>query len=582
MKCVLTNEAYKYVHGIRKKWVFPEEQEQAIKLTCAKNDWASVQLLLYSESEMLVAVNDEPLFYERGPIEIVRVAVDVPGLDKGDVKVRLVGMVEDDDRQLKSDILLAQSYAYVEPRKTQPVWIEIAIDKDVQPGIYRPEITVFGHHMFEDEKVVCKKSFEMNVRDVVLKDAKDYGFYLDLWQHNCNIARKYDVLLWSEKHFEIMEKYIKALADLGQKAISVVVSEIPWSGQNCCYNRLKPSNLFEYSMVKVIKDEQGNWHYDFSALNRYIELCMAYGIDTEIEVFGLLNIWLMEDAGYGKVIQGFDDGIRVRYFDEKERIYRYIDDIQDLQSYISGLEQNFIDKGWIEKVRILADEPEDVEAFKARLNRLRQMAPHFKIKLAIDHIEFMEEQIPGVTDFVPIFHCLCQKYDKAEVLKKTIEGKFIYYVCCIPEIPNTFISSPLIEGRIIPWFAYYFGLDGFLRWNFTVWPDDPLASIVYQYPHWRAGDTNFVYPGKDGTPLLTLRYMNLKRGIRDFEIFQSFIQNEGNEGELKEWLKEVFYWKEPSELTPTARKKPEELYSLKYNDYEKIVEKILLSLEENK
>ena len=89
---------------------------------------------------------------------------------------------------------------------------------------------------------------------------------------NSNIARKYDLDLWSDEHFAVMENYISSLADLGQKALTVIVSEIPWSGQSSSYDRIDPANLFEYNIVKVQKTKNGDWSYDFDALNRYVEL----------------------------------------------------------------------------------------------------------------------------------------------------------------------------------------------------------------------------------------------------------------------------------------------------------------------
>ena len=48
--------------------------------------------------------------------------------------------------------------------------------------------------------------------------------------------------------------------------------------------------------------------------------------------------------------------------------------------------------------------------------------------------------------------------------------------------------------------------------------DDPRADIRYYiFP---AGDTNFVYPAKNGAPLLTLRYKALRRGIELYELLE--------------------------------------------------------------
>ncbi|MHA0857124.1 DUF4091 domain-containing protein [Paenibacillus sp. CMAA1364] len=576
----LEDASYKYVYGVVNNFQIPFNASKEISLVCGKNDRAAVQLLIYSEQETLISVNDDACFYERGPIDIVRVHVDVPGLKKGSIKANLIGLVEDDDRQLKSDIILQQPFIHVVGRRVQPVWIEVEIDKDVKPGMYKPQISVFGHRLFEDEVLIRQLSFDIQVLNTTLMDATDYSFNLNLWQHNSNIARKYDLALWSEEHFAVMENYIASLADLGQKALSVIVSEIPWSGQSSSYDRIDPANMFEYNIVQVTRLANGDWSYDFDALNRYVDIGMRHGITQEIEVFGLLNIWVLEDAGLGKVIEDYSDAIRIRYWDENTNTFRYIKDIKELEKYVQALEKNFTDKGWIDIVRVIADEPADLEIFNHRLSELRQMAPSLKYKAAINHANFIEEDIDGMMDYIPVLDCIANEFDRIQELKGQIKGKMSYYVCCVPEIPNTFIKSHLLESRLIPWLAFHMNIDGFLRWNYTVWPNDPLNKIANHFPIFPAGDTNFVYPGRNGQPLLSLRYKLLQKGIRDYEIFNSYIEQGGDRDKVLEKMKSIFLWSFITELHPSARKTKEELFSLQNKDYEDIISEILTEMVE--
>ncbi|CAI6044362.1 DUF4091 domain-containing protein [Cohnella sp. JJ-181] len=574
----LEHESFKYVFGILHKFSAPFGEPKSISLTCGRNDRAAVQLLIYSDEEMLVSVGADPCFYERGPIEIVRVDVDAPGLKPGAIKANLIGLVEDDDRQLKSDMILPQTSIHVEKRRAQPVWVELELDRDVKPGRYEPRITVYRHTLFEDETPVGELSFEVHVADVTLNDPADHGFYLDLWQHNANIARKYDVELWSDRHFEIIENYVASLSALGQKASTLVVSEIPWSGQSSCYDRIDPANLFEYNIVQVTKRPDGEWHYDFGALNRYVELCMKHRIEQEIEVFGLLNIWMLEDAGYGRVIEALDDAVRIRYFDGASRTYKYMRDKDELAAYVTALERNFIDRGWIDRVRVVADEPADLKRFVGRLNTLKEMAPSFRYKAALDHAEFVELNIEGLTDYVLNLDSVAKEHDRVAELVQNKTGRMLYYVACTHKQPNTFINSHPLESRLIPWLSWFLKMDGFLRWNYTVWPNDPLRRITYHGPFFPAGDTNFVYPGRDGTPMLSLRYKLLQKGIRDFDIMQRYVSGGGDRERLAERLKTVFLWNDLSELHPKSRRTREELFLLEDDACEAIVGGLLAEL----
>jgi len=114
---------------------------------------------------------------------------------------------------------------------------------------------------------------------------------------------------------------------------------------------------------------------------------------------------------------------------------------------------------------------------------------------------------------------MCTEYDKIKEYKRTMSGKrFLWYVCCGPEYPNTFLMSNLTESYFIGVLTSYAGFDGFLRWNYTVWNDNPRSDI--RYGNWHAGDTNFVYPSDGDRPLLTLRYKALKRGIELYELLE--------------------------------------------------------------
>ena len=47
------------------------------------------------------------------------------------------------------------------------------------------------------------------------------------WQQPSILARTYDVPLWSEQHFCLLEEMAASLAKIGQKAITVIAGEIP-------------------------------------------------------------------------------------------------------------------------------------------------------------------------------------------------------------------------------------------------------------------------------------------------------------------------------------------------------------------
>ncbi len=433
--------------------------------------------------------------------------------------LQIIGMHADDDCLVKADALLTTPTLELKKGEIRAVWCEIPIPKDTAPGTYTVTLSLYSSSMFTAEEKIASGSVTVEVLDCLMPTPAEQKFHLDLWQHASNIARKHKTPLWSDAHFAVMEPYVRSLSELGQKAVTLVVSEIPWSGQSCFFEERYAGNLFEYSIIPVVKKEDGTFVYDYTKMQRYSDLCAKYGINREISLYVFSNIWCAPGTGFQKNAADYPDGIRLRYLDEEDDCYKYIDRAADIDAYIRSLEQYFITTGQMEKVRLAADEPADIEAYRASLGHLQKIALAFKCKAAINHAEFIPEFGEEVYDFVPFLQSLSKEYDKICEYKCTMEGKrFLWYVCCGPAYPNTFLRSNLTESCFIGVLTSYAGLDGFLRWNYTVWNDDPRADI--RFGCWAAGDTNFVYPAKNSAPLLTLRYKALKRGIQLYELLE--------------------------------------------------------------
>jgi hypothetical protein len=545
-----------------------------IKLTAPKRGFAAFQAVVMADVPFVTCVNGDARFDKSGPMDVIRVETTLEDWEYSPVEMNLVGLIQDDDGVLKADLLLQQASVNTDANQARLVWIEVKVPETAKAGVYRGDVKFCRHRMFESEELLGHLDFSLQVENVTLPAPGNYRFYLDLWQHNSNIARKYDVELWSDEHFAIIENYVKSLADLGQKAITVIASEISWSGQASHRDRRdEMADLFEYSMIRVEKDQDGSFRYDYSAMDRYINLCMGHGIRGEIEVFGLINIWQFEDGEYTSP-SDFGDGIRIRYYDHKTQSYRFMSHSNDVEDYIKNLEEHFKEKSWIDLVRVVADEPADLDLYQKRLDKLRKIAPDFSYKMALNHMEMIEKGISNVKDFVPILPVVADHWNNIDHVKSCVPGRFLWYVCCGPDRPNTFIRSPLLEARFIPLLTAYMGFDGFLRWNYTVWPENPLTRISYRAPVWKAGDTNFVYPGRSGKPVLTLRYKNLLRGIQDHETLQ--MAKEKMSGQGKERVNEMlgnyfnFIIREKNLTFYNSEKRASNsLYSLDYSDYTK-------------
>lgn len=98
--------------------------------------------------------------------------------------------------------------------------------------------------------------------------------------------------------------------------------------------------------------------------------------------------------------------------------------------------------------------------------------------------------------------------------------------------PNFFLDYPVFDCRIISTLSYMYQVKGILYWcinrewatNMDIketWPDKPWKPWIYKGESTvhtaKNGMGNFVYPGKDGELLPSLRLENLRDGIEDYE-----------------------------------------------------------------
>lgn len=576
LKCKLVNESYKLKQGENVRF-----GDFHISLVCARNDWVAFQILLQGDDEFTLSLGKNTNFPytsfdtvsgKMRPIDELRLETTVAGLPEAGIEMHPIDLAADNDGIEKADILLNDETVVVSYKRVQSVWAEARIPANAPPGLYSGEVRIYRHSLFEDEQRIQVLPFQIRVKDVLMPEPKEYAFHLDLWQHLSNIARKHEVERWSEKHFKVLEAYVKSLFELGQKAITIIASEIPWSGQGCYRRKNYLSDLYEYNMAQVLRTADGTYRYDFSAMERYLDLCLRYGIDGEIEVFGLVNIWTDEAAGFGKVSGSYPDAIRLRYFDEASGCFRFVRRAEEITQYVAALEGFFREKGLIDKVRVVADEPADVALYEKRLSLLAKAAPGFRYKTAVNHAGFIGKFRDQVSDFSISLPSVSQEWEQLRHVRGRIRGRLSWYVANTPEFPNMLIRSPLLECRLVGLLTDYMGFDGFLRWNYTVWPETPRKKLATDI----AGDTHFVYPANDGTPLLSLRYKNLKRGIEDFELIRMLRKSGADSGAILEQVWDrIFKEKDIRKFDPAQDKTAEELYSLDESDYEWAKEQIM-------
>lgn len=425
-----------------------------------------------------------------------------------------------------ADKLIDQTAKTYSGDRFAPIYVEIPIDPETKAGTYPIEIILYRSKLTGKDEKVLTKSLNINVGDYCFPKDKTQKFNLDIWQQPSNLARTFQVPLWGEEHFRLLDEMAKSLAALGQKAITVIAGEIPWKGWFNYIVKDYPANLYEYSMIKVKKNKYGQIECDFSILDRYIDIMFKAGICQEINIFGLLGVW---QPPFFPLVKDLDhpEKLVIRYYDEVSETIDFVQDKLDLQHYLKTVFAHFKSLGIWDKVRIISDEPKvhEIPIFKRSLAILKSIDPTLKIKVAFDKEEVLKALIEDVDYPVTSYYCTCNNYQE---LQQSHPGKTQYYICNYPDKPNTFLHSPLLETRLQGVLAHHFKTDGLLRWAYNCWPENARQDIRYNTSSLPIGDLCMVYPSYSGHILLSLRYKALLRGIEDFNLIEhaSFVNPE--------------------------------------------------------
>ncbi|MBQ9431191.1 MAG: DUF4091 domain-containing protein [Kiritimatiellae bacterium] len=351
-----------------------------------------------------------------------------------------------------------------------PTMVKVSVATDAKPGARK-----FG-------------PLELTVVDRVLPPAKDWKYFLDLWQHPWAVSRFFNVKPFSKEHYAKMEPIWRNLAECGCKALTVTLLDLPWNHQ--CYDGY-------HSMIRRVHLDSG-FIVDFSLFDEYVEFGRKCGLGPDIACYTMCP-W-----GYMATWEDKDGNIH------REKMLPGTPEFEKYWGpFLAGFAKHLEEKGWFEDTYIAMDEraPKDV---KLVCDLIQKYAPGMKVAMA-------GNKSPSEFDGITIDN-YCQGlihlrkhpkfFDELEPRRK--QGhKTTFYVCASAMKPNTFMDSPFDEGYWLGAYPAITGFDGFLRWAANSWPEDPYKDATYRPKDWRAGDTFFIYPNGE----LSSRLIALRNGV---------------------------------------------------------------------
>jgi len=389
-------------------------------------------------------------------------------------------------------------------RTVRPVWLSIEIPATTESGIYNGRLEV------SSEKGNAILNLKIKVQNQVLPKPKDWKYRLDLWQNPWVVASYYQLEPWSAEHKALLKKHLKLYADAGGKYITTYAVHSPWADN---------SYMIEGGMIDWIKRKDGSWKFDYTIFDDYVQLAVETGIDQGITIYTPVP-W----------------GYRFRYMNQATGNYIYEEWAPNSDKFkahwnifLTDLKTHLEEKGWFEKTYLGINE-NSLDITMAAAKVIKDHSKKWRITYAGD----WHPELTGLLDdYSPL---LGKEPGVNDVKQRTAKGfSTTYYVCCNPARPNNFVFSPPVEGRYISWYAAAYGYDGFLRWAYDAWPEDPMRDA--RHTMWPAGDCFLVYPGGNSS----IRFEKLREGIVDFEKIRILrgLAAKSTDSKIKASLKEL-------------------------------------------
>jgi hypothetical protein len=138
-----------------------------------------------------------------------------------------------------------------------PVWVTVHVPADAVAGEYQGTLTLEAEGKAPAKFTVPVR---LKVNDWRLPDAKAFTIHNNIIQSPDSLARYYSVPMWSDKHFELIGKSLKAFNEVGNKlcVVNLVVNSITLGNSE--------------GMVRWVKKPDGTFDYDFTIAEKYMDL----------------------------------------------------------------------------------------------------------------------------------------------------------------------------------------------------------------------------------------------------------------------------------------------------------------------
>ncbi|MBE6379672.1 MAG: DUF4091 domain-containing protein [Lentisphaerae bacterium] len=409
------------------------------------------------------------------------------------------------------------------------LWLTIRLPRDIQPGTYPIQLEMGHTNLYSPERCFEHTTpvFELEVLPVQLPQAK---IKITEWLHCDCLADYYKLEPWSDEFFAVLKNYFLNMSSHGINMVYVPLFTPP-------LDTLIGTERPTMQSVDVAEDEHGNWSFNFSKLERFLNLADECGL-LYWEFSHLFTQWGAEFTP--KIIVRMPDGKMVRRFGWDVRsnsdLYQKF-----LAALLPELNRMLQKHNWNSRSYFhISDEPyeNNLEAYRQASELFHRNLPGVKFIDALSRTEFFTN---GLVDIPVPANNHIEAFRTLE-----LPERWTYY--CVSQwekVPNQFAHFPSARLRIIGVLAYVYDLDGFLHWGYNFWFGqlssfrvDPYSDICSGrgFP---PGDAFKVYPGKNGIPEDSIRHELFYDALQDLAALQ-LLEAQTSRDETLEFIKQAW------------------------------------------
>ena len=383
------------------------------------------------------------------------------------------------------------------PSEAQSLWVQIDVSKKIKAGIYPITFNLSYHG--EAHSV----TFNLEVIPCELPEQKTI---FTQWFHGDCIADFHKVKVFSQKHWKLLENYIKTAVECG---INMILTPVITPPLDVAIGGERTT----IQLVDVFCDN-GKYSFDFTKLGKWVKLCKKCGI----KYFEMSHMFSQWGAKCSPKIMATVDG-------EYKRIFGW-DIASDSKEYEEFLDAFLPElSAYIEELGIkdityfhTSDEPNEdhIEGYKKASSLLRKHIKGYKFMDAASHFEYR-----NLMD-IPV---VCVN-DMQKFIDNKVSHAWVYTCCCPPDIyANRFIAMPSGRNRIMGTLMYKFKIPGYLHWGYNFYnsqlskkPINPYTCTDSEYA-FPAGDPFSVYPYEDGA-IHSIRSRVFYDGLQDIRTLE--------------------------------------------------------------